>query len=102
MNTNQINKSVELLNDYATPELIVAELRSLEKENLLKNAYIVELQRRRQSCYDKDGNIDQEGFKEFLSYLEKDIDGMNQGIGELSNLSSTVNIVCEHLNTLKL
>lgn len=102
MNTNQINKSVELLNDYATPQQIVEELRILERENLLKNAYLIELQRRHQYCYDKNGEIDLGGTKEFLDYLQENIDGMTQVIGDLSNISCTVNIVCEHLNTLKL
>ncbi|MGB2528216.1 hypothetical protein [Flagellimonas sp. SN16] len=102
MNTEQINKSLEKLKDYGSTQTIKKELRILERENLLKNAYLIDLQRKRRHCYDKSGNIDLKGVKGFLSYLEVNIDGVNQGIGELYDISSTVDIVCEHLDSLQL
>ena len=102
MNTELINKSVEKLKNYASIQDIKDELRIIERGNILKNGYLRELQNKRLRCYDKSGNINQKGVKEFLSYLEINIDGASQDLNQLYDYSCTVDIVCEHLDSLQL
>jgi len=76
-------------------------LRKLDSENMIKNAFLLEVREQVQQCYnDKGKPIDKE-VNTLLSLLSLQIDGVTQNSFELANGNHTINRVCEVLEYVK-
>jgi len=93
---------LEELKDKQSAESSINDIKKLETENLLKNAYVLEIQQKLEGCYDKENKIDPDKLLGFVKFLDKDLYGVNQSISELYDITCSVNNVCDYLKTLKL
>ena len=89
------------LKEYHSSEGIIKDLRNLEKENLLKNAFVIEIQEKLERCYDSEGKFIASRAENLIDYLERHLYGVSQNTETLYNYSCTVNMLCEYIETEK-
>ena len=89
------------LKEYHSSEGIIKDLRNLEKENLLKNAFVIEVQQKLEKCYDAKGKFVASRAENLIDYLERHLYGVNQDTETLYNYSCTVDMLCDYLESTK-
>ena len=78
----------------------VSALRKLERENLLKNSFLLELKQVAEDCYHGNLNHGNKNVESLLKLIYSRIDGVTQNSLELSNVSCLVDNVSEYLEEL--
>ena len=89
------------IKEYHYSERKIKDLMKMEKEKLLKNAFVIEIQEKLERCYDSEGKFIASRAENLIDYLERHLYGVSQNTETLYNYSCTVNMLCEYIETEK-
>ena len=76
-------------------------LSKLETDNLIKNAFLLEVSEALKGCYSDDLKVKNERIESLLDIVSTQIDGITQNSLELSNVSFTINNVCDLIERIE-